>query len=277
MQKSMRFGFCGLAACMCSFCLSTAPASPQDAKLSESAKPVATRDSPEAQPVAPSLLDLQQQNLAVLQALEQLREDRETAFTRYTQSITAELNLLKEAFTTQRAQELQSAQSANRFILSMAAALAGLAVLIMLLSAILPVLAMKRFAAAGRLQPLKSLLLEGRLGAPGLPVLDPAAPDASGSGLGKAIEQFERRLLELEQRTSQSQQLVPRKADPPAKSAPSPAKSEPASAKAANAAHVALTLQGGQAIGFLPREISLERFHFFRAALGKFKRVFRRT
>src|SRR5713101_5870563 len=160
MRKPTRFGFCGLAACMCFFCLSTATGLSQDAKPDEPANPVEGHDLPPLPVSAPSLRQLLEQNQAVLKALEQLREDREAALNRYTQTIVTQLDNLKDAFALQRGRELQNTQRTNHMILTVAGALAGLTLLAMLLSALLPVLVLKRIAAAPRVPPAGTHVLE---------------------------------------------------------------------------------------------------------------------
>src|SRR5436309_2470814 len=139
MRKPTRFGFSGVLACVCFFCLSTATALPQEAKPAPSPDAVADEEPPLPAAAMLALRQLQEQNLAVLKALEQLREDRDGALNRYTETLSIHLNALKDAFSFQGQQQLQMARSSNHFIITVAAALAGLAVLVMLLSALLPV------------------------------------------------------------------------------------------------------------------------------------------
>src|SRR5438477_4937857 len=152
MRNTTRFGFFGFVASMCFFCLSTVTGSPHDSKPTDPLNPAAREDPLLLLTNAPFLHQLQEQNLAVLKALEQLREERDGALDRYNQTITSQLNILKDAFLFQREQELESARNSNRFILTIAAVTAGLAVLIMVFCALLPVWAMKRFAAPAALE-----------------------------------------------------------------------------------------------------------------------------
>src|SRR5213594_2848364 len=147
MRKPTRFGVYGLVAWTCSFCLSAATTLPQEARIA-STNNLATEDLSPSALSAPALQQLQEQNLAVLKAIEQLREDKEAALNRYTESISAQLNILKDAIIFQREQEMASARSSNRFIFTVAAVIGALAVLVMLVTALVPVWAVKRLAAA---------------------------------------------------------------------------------------------------------------------------------
>src|SRR5258708_4114338 len=131
MRTTQRFGFCGLLACMGSFCLSTLTALPQDSKPGQPTNSATGEESPSSQTNAPSLRQLKEQNLAVLRALEQLREDRETTLNRYTETITGQLNVLRDALSLQRQQEAQAARNSNRLILMIAATVAANALLLM--------------------------------------------------------------------------------------------------------------------------------------------------
>ena len=101
MRNTTRFGFFGFVASMCFFCLSTVTGSPHDSKPTDPLNPAAREDPLLLLTNAPFLHQLQEQNLAVLKALEQLREEREGALDRYNQTITSQLNILKDAFLFQ--------------------------------------------------------------------------------------------------------------------------------------------------------------------------------
>ena len=125
MRNTTRFGFFGFVASMCFFCLSTVTGSPHDSKPTDPLNPAAREDPLLLLTNAPFLHQLQEQNLAVLKALEQLREERDGALDRYNQTITSQLNILKDAFLFQREQELDAARNSNRFILTVAAVIGG--------------------------------------------------------------------------------------------------------------------------------------------------------
>ncbi len=280
MRNPTRFGFYGLAACMCSFCLSTATGLSQDAKPDEAANSVAGQDSPPAPVAAPSLRQLLEQNQAVLKALEQLREDREAALNRYTQTIVTQLDNLKDAFTLQRGKELQNTQRTNQMIMTLAGALAGLTVLAMLLSALLPLLVFKRFASAPAVASAgRAVLASPSRVSREAPLLLHQAPEhaPTESAPGGAIEQFERRLLALEKRVAPLHPITPKALVSTGKPGSAPTLPEVPAVKPAKAARVAITLGAGEAITFLPREAGLAKLHSFRAFLAKFKKVFRRS
>src|SRR5881396_530590 len=136
MPQPRRFGIRGVAACWCSFCLSMLTVLSQDSKTSD---PAVNNDPPLTSDAAPFLRQLQEQNLAVLKAVERLQDDADAALGRYNVTVAAQLDALKSALVLQREQDFQSTSAANRVILTLAAGLAGAAVLIMLLSALLPI------------------------------------------------------------------------------------------------------------------------------------------
>jgi len=283
MRTPTRFGICGLAACVGSFCLSTATGLPQEAVPNNPAAPIANEDSPLPAAALPSLRQLQEQNLAVLKALEHLGEERDVALHRYTETITTQLNALKDAFAVQREHELQAARSSNRIILTVAAVSAGLAVLMMIFSAFLPIWALKRFAAARMAPRIGALFLPQRFniwGGPALPPLHLSPGGSVNAPLSGAMAHLEERLLALEKRASQPRAGSRDEASPSQGHvepiSPGPRKPESSIAKYSKAAHVAITLGAGEAIGFLPRETGLIRLHSFRAFLGKLKRIFQR-
>ena len=282
MQKPTRFGFCSLFGCLCSFCLSTITGLPQDAKPADAA-PAPSQESPTN---APSLQQLVEQNLAMLKALDELKGDREAALKQYTEAIANELNVLREALVSQREQEFQTARDSNRFILTVAATVAGIALIIMLVSALLPVWALKRFAATRAASEIGALFLSGRSNVgtgSDLALLDPPGEKPVVPPLGRAIDKLEQRLLALEKSVSHSPEVGSRKEEgerapsPAGNTISAPAKPETSSGKYSGAAHVALTLGAGEAISFLPRDVGLTRLRVFRTFLGKFKRLFRRT
>jgi len=195
MRNSTRFGFCGLSACMCSFYLSLATGLSQEPKIPVLENSPVGEDLSQSRAAAAALRELQEQNLAVLQAIEQLQEDRDAALQRYSAGVSTQLNTLTEAFLSQRSHELQTVRNSNRFILTVTASIAGFAVLIMVLSAFVPVWAIKHFAAIRHEPPLGGFWLQDYGSAWSLP---PAEP--SGGKLGGAIEHLEHRLQALEER-----------------------------------------------------------------------------
>jgi hypothetical protein len=271
MPQPRRFGVRGIAACLCSLCLSTFTALPQDAKSSDAA---ANDDSEQTSEAARALRQLQEQNSAVLKAVERLQDDADAALGRYTAVIGGQLDALKTALLLQRDQEFQTARAGNRVILTLAAGLAGAAVLIMLLSALLPLWAVRRIAAAGSPRGTNDLF-------PGLPAgwsgailpLEAAGHEASLSDLDGIVGQIEQRLAALEKKATEPPALPKRPV--PNTATPLPAKSETPVVKRSYPAHVAITLGAGEAISFLPRDAALTGFHSFWAWLGGMKRKFK--
>ena len=264
---------------MCSFCLSAATGLPPATAPDHTGTPAADEDSPLPPASLPSLRQIQEQNLAVLKAVEHLGEDRDAALHRHTETITAELTALKESFSLQREQELQAARTSNRIILTVAGVSAGLALLMMLISAFLPFWAVKRFAAARIVARPENLFLRrpaNILSGVALPPLNVFSGVPSPiSPLNGAIIRLEERLRALEKRTGQPGTPDELSRNTAAAGQISPAPHQPSS-RFSKPTHVAITLGAGEAIGFLPRETALSRFDSFRAFLGKFRKIFQR-
>ena len=304
MQNSTRFGFYGLNACLCSFCLSLTTGLAQESKVSPPENPLPREEAPLPRPTDASLRELQEQNLAVLKAIEQLQEDRDAALQRYTAAVSTQLNALTDAFLSHRAQELQTVRNSNRFILTVTASIAGVAVLIMLFSALLPVWAIKHFATT-RPEP-QGFFLHGHGSAwsrirvqfplapvARLPMIRAEAKEGEGSSAAKtasavlqgqpavvkldgAIERLERRLQSLEKRALQkSENRNQRESElsPADKVASTPARPESGGAKYSRSPQVAIRLGVGEAISFLPRDATVGRLHYFRGFLGKCKKA----
>jgi hypothetical protein len=271
MPQPSRFGFQGVAACVCSFCLWTFTALPQDAKISD---PASNSDSQLTSEGVPSLRQLQEQNLAVLKAVERFQDDADAALGRYTAAIAGQLDALKAALVLQRDQEFQSTRAANRVILTLAAGLAGAAVLIMLLSALLPIWAVRRIAAAGssRVANDFSLGLPAAWSGAMLP-FGATGHEASSPDLDGIVGQIEQRLAALEKKATEPPALPKRHSANTG--TPLPAKSETPVVKRSHPAQVAITLGAGEAISFLPRDTALTGFHSFWAWLGGVKRKFK--
>jgi hypothetical protein len=271
MPQPSRFGFRGVTACLCSFCLSILTSLSQDSKTSDSA---VSNDPQLTSDAAPFLRQLQEQNLAVLKAVERLQDDADAALERYTAVIAGQLDSLKSALVLQREQDFQSTRAANRVILTLAAGLAGAAVLIMLLSALLPIWAIRRIAAAGSARGTSELFPVLPAGWSGtiLP-LEAAGHEASLPDLDGIVGQIEQRLAALEKKVT-APPALPKRPEPNT-AAPLPSKSETPIVKRSYPAHVAITLGAGEAISFLPRDTALTGFHSFWAWLGGMKRRFK--
>ena len=155
--------------------------------------------------------------------------------------------------------------------------MAGLAILIMLWSAVMPLRAMKRFLAARAAPPagrvLASESAEG-WSAAGFPQVAMAEASPLFAPMDKAIETLEQRLLALEKAAipSKAAALKPTSAKTPV----APLSAQPSGSKAAKSPGLAITVGAGEAIIFLPRDAGLTRFRSIRAFFGQFKKLFRR-
>jgi len=224
---------------------------------------------------ASTLQELQEQNLAVLKALDQLRVDRDAALDRYTETITNQLNTLTETLTLQRQQQLQAARDSSRFVLTIAATIAGLAVLMVLASALLPLWTLKHFSATRTLSRAGPFRYDqSTLGSEAGFLA--GAEAVARSPLGGALEKLEERLMALEQKNKQLEESTPKEAPPVAKAIVAPGKPEPLRPQPSKPAHLAITLGQGEAIVFLPRDTDLSRFHFCQAFFDKIRKLFLR-
>jgi hypothetical protein len=278
MQRAMRSGVCGLLACTCCFCLSTFRTQAQEADIPDSADLMAGEDFIAPPEPGISLRQVLDQNLAVLKALDQLAQDREAVLARYTESVTTQLNALRDALTAQRQQDLETASRSNQFILTLSSAFAGIAILVMLVSAFLPALAMKRLTAAWPAHPTSALPLPvSHVGLSGLgsPAIPASRGDHSDAPLGVAIHQLEARLVALERRASHGSEDHAA-SNVTVHSSGAHARPAPAPASPYKSAQVAIALGQGEAITLLPREASRSRLQSVRAFLTNAKRVFKR-
>src|SRR5260221_5197557 len=148
-------------------------------------------------------------------------------------------------------------------ILTVAGTLAGLMLLAMALSALLPVLVLKRIAAARGGERAGTSVLEGHSplsAAAGLLLPEAPSPARTEADPGGSLEHFERRLLELERRVAQPQ-TIGKAVRAAARPFSSPAVPELPAIKPAKAARVAITAGAREAITFLPAEAGLPKVH----------------
>ena len=275
---TLRFGIRGLLGCACSFCLSPVMGLSQQAAGSAQDGPEQRIEAPISELRAALLIQhLQQQNEAVLQALEQLRADRNEELHQYSESMAGQFSALKETLAFGRDEQMQATRDSNRFLLTATAVLTLIALITMLLTLLLPFWALKRMEAAragAMVRGVSVLTQTPGWGSAGLPLLTSFGSQPLNPHLTGAVEQFEQRLLALERRASQSEAPLPKNPAPPA-NVPGGAKSALAnvSSKSSKSPHVAITLGAGEAIIFLPREPALGKFGAVRVFIGKLKTV----
>jgi tetratricopeptide (TPR) repeat protein len=150
-----------------------------------------------------SYLQLQAQLHETQLALERNRQEAEIAAARNAEAVTARLQLVEQALTSQRARELEAMQSANRWVLIVAGTFAAVGFLAMLLTAYLQWRAVNRLAEFSAV-PSAGLLFGG--GRAQLPfaageaqLIGGGVVEQSNGRLLGALDRLEKRILELEQ------------------------------------------------------------------------------
>ncbi len=170
------------------------------------ATPVTNKPAGESPVVTPAfeqmLQQMQEQQLAALRAIEQIRLDAAAASQHNDEVVAARLRLIEQALTDQRERELESLRSSNRFTLIIVAVFAGVGLIGMLINFIFLFRAMNRLAeVAGAFPGSHALLPAPAAGA----LTSSEAMELSAGPAGQTsrrflnvIERLERRVLELE-------------------------------------------------------------------------------
>jgi tetratricopeptide (TPR) repeat protein len=196
-----------------------------------------------------SYLHLQEQLHATQLALERNRQEAETLAARNAEAVSARLQFIEQAMTSQRGRELEAMQSTNRLLLIMAGSFAGVGFLAMLLTAYL------QWRAVNRLAEFTAVLTgAGRTALPApartdLPLVSTGATEQANARLFGALTRLEERIHELEH---DAQIPLPDKSAPASSTAtnPSPAQIPKAdtNGEESNQSHVALLLAKGQSL-----------------------------
>jgi tetratricopeptide (TPR) repeat protein len=171
------------------------------------AKAFAQTDSPstnavdiDAQATLRSNLLVQEQLHNALRAIEQSRQDADSAARRNAEIFNERLSALEKSLAEQRSRDLESLRTSNRFILAAASILGGIGILALLCTAYFQVRALNRVAQVGAAistmvpQDSPRALGEGHAVSP--PQLGSA--DQSNARFISAIEQLEKKIHQLE-------------------------------------------------------------------------------
>jgi tetratricopeptide (TPR) repeat protein len=149
-----------------------------------------------------ALARLAEQQAAALEMISQLRREAEAAAKRNADELTTRLNSIEKALVAQREREAEALRSTNRLTLIVAITFATVGFLGMLMTAVLLVRAMNRFAnfasVINAVQPLGGGQAHAMLDAGDASLIPaPTLPSSSGRFL-KTIEKLEQRIHELE-------------------------------------------------------------------------------
>ena len=165
--------------------------------------PAATENTAGSSEALRSYLQLQAQLHETQLALERNRQEAEAAAARNTESVTARLQLVEQALTSQRARELEAMQSANRWVLIVAGTFAAVGFLAMLLTAYWQWRAVNRLAGFSAL-PSAGLAFGGGRALPAfnageMQLVGAGGVEQSNVRLIGALDRLEKKILELEQ------------------------------------------------------------------------------
>jgi tetratricopeptide (TPR) repeat protein len=142
--------------------------------------------------------------LLTRQALDVLRREVEQSAARNAAAITSSLSLVESTLTRMHERQMQSAQSANRTILIVSGVFAALGLVCLLLISLVLMRAISRFSEVAAIAPTQGHLLGQGQSVAALGVGEMAAnrrgaaEEASGR-FQSALEQLQRRIVELEQ------------------------------------------------------------------------------
>jgi tetratricopeptide (TPR) repeat protein len=216
------------------------------------ANPAAKTDETNSQETLRSYLQLQEQIHATLLAVERSRTQAEAAATETAKAFAARLQGIEQALASQRAQELEAMQSANKVMLIVAGLFAALGLLAMLFMAFFQWRTINRLAEISAALPFAQALGAGpalaALGAGDPRLVTVSPPEQSSQRLLGALERLEQRIHELEH-TAQPPLHEGAAPDQPPKTPPPPPNGEPVDAAAApEAARITLLLGKGQSL-----------------------------
>jgi tetratricopeptide (TPR) repeat protein len=147
--------------------------------------------------------NLEAEMLFTRQALEQLRREVEQTAARNAAAITSSLSLVESTLARMHERQMQSAQSANRGILIVAGVFAALGLVCLLLISLVLMRAIGRFSEVAATTPAHAHLLgPGQvpaLGAGEMASMRRGAAEEASSRFQSALDQLQRRIVELEQ------------------------------------------------------------------------------
>jgi hypothetical protein len=158
------------------------------------------------------------------QAIDQLRREIEQSAARNTEAITSSLNLIEPTLTRLHERQMETVQSSNRTILIAAGIFAGVGLLGLMFITVILVRAIGRFSELAVTGPRGAGPSLAALNSGEMAVAKPGAADLVSGRFQGAIEQLQKRIMELEQSASLSVAEgavlrpgpAPRNAPPPA-------------------------------------------------------------
>lgn len=274
----------GALACGCFFCLLTPAGLPQSVSAQSTGEsPPGDRNPREATLTAQQVLDQHQQLLKALDLLrrdsdanlqrynlivDRLRKETDLSLQRFGAAVGLRLDVLNQALAAARERELAALNRSNRLSLAVAGAMVALSVAEILVIGSLLLRAVRRFSWRMTAWSERAVAAATGAGDPG-GRLDGALPaqvlHEGNLRLQNAIEQLERRLLELEQSSGRlpSRPAVPLDAVAQQNHVPGNS-AKPAPAKAGPPSGVSLTLGAGESLFFLPHEQRRAPLHHWR-------------
>jgi tetratricopeptide (TPR) repeat protein len=206
--------------------------------VSEAGPPPATDKALDPLEIQRSYLELQVQLQSALLAIQQMREEAQSAAKNNQEAVAGRLRAIEQSIDLGRERELQAVQQSNRFVLLVSGSFALVGLGAMLFTAWLHLRAMSRIAevaavlpAAHGLVPAHSFAALGAGEHPG----GPHAVEPSSARLLGALERLERRVHELEHTSAAPLTVAPARPNgehvpgsgAPALTAASPASSAP--------------------------------------------------
>jgi hypothetical protein len=153
-------------------------------------------------PEAPGPTNSQDELRLSQQAIDQLRREIEQSAARNTEAITSSLNLIEPTLTRLHERQMETVQSSNRTILIAAGIFAGVGLLGLMFITVILVRAIGRFSELAVMTGPRGQMAGPSLAALNsgeLAVAKPGAADLASGRFQGAIEQLQKRIMELEQ------------------------------------------------------------------------------
>jgi hypothetical protein len=218
----------------------------------------------------------QEQHQAVLKAIAEIQLEVKTAFNVHRQDLATEIDFLKRDVASGREQDLDLMQHLHRDTRTVMLTVGGTATFVLLLNAVILFWGMNgisaRLTAMFELRPLSSSRMETLTEAQKAAALDEPAVQTR---IVQIIERLDRRLLELETRTT-VKNLANDLAIPKPTVAPTQVASV-ASTSSAKVPRVSITLGEGSAIGFLPSAVGAMKWQAWWSRMQKWKKRGKRS
>jgi len=198
--------------------------------------------------------------------IERIRKETEASLRRLAAGMDTKVELLTQAFASERERELQVLQESNRFALASAGIMTGLLLLGIVFVGWISVRAVNRLAGnMARPERSTSALKPAALESQAALQLTGTTVQETRMRLQNAIDRLERRLLDLEQTANPfpaAAQTTPLSA---ARTPVLPSGSKSTAVRLAKTTGVSLTLGEGESLIFLPHENGDDRFRTWRS------------